>query len=113
LSGCVLDGNGKDGVCIDGTPGPYTVRGCRISNNGRHGYWHWRMKESDATPREIALDSNDIYGNGGDGIRFDRDVVDACLTGDRIRRNGGRAIVFGAPMPGLWREANREEWTAG
>lgn len=36
----------------------------------------------------------------------------ACLSGNRIRRNGGAAIALGAPMPGLWREGNREEWSA-
>jgi hypothetical protein len=111
LSGCVLDANGKDGACFDGTPGPYTLRGNRMSNNSRHGYWHWRMKEREDTPREIALDGNDIYGNGGEGVRFDREVIDACLTGNRIRRNGGRAIVLAESMPGLWREGNRENWS--
>lgn len=113
MYGCVIDANGKDGACLDGTPGPYTIRGNRISNNSRHGYWHWRMKEREATPREIVLDGNDIFGNGGDGIRFDREVMDACLAGNRIRRNGGKAVSAAAPMPGLWREANRESWTPG
>jgi hypothetical protein len=111
LSGCVLDANGKDGLSIDGTPGPYTVRGNRISNNGRHGYRQWQMKEKEDPTREIALDGNDIFGNGGDGVRFDREVLDACLTGNRIRRNGGEAIALRVPMPGLWREGNRENWT--
>lgn len=111
LSGCVLDANGKDGACFDGTPGPYTLRGNRISNNARHGYWHWHMKDNEETPREIVLDGNDVYGNGGDGIRFDREVIDACLVGNRIRRNGGETVALGAAMPGLWREANREAWT--
>jgi hypothetical protein len=111
LSGCVLDGNGKDGVCLDGTPGPYTVRGNRISNNAGHGYRHWQMEEKKEQPREIALDGNDIFGNGGDGVRFEREVVDACLTGNRIRRNRGQAIALGGSMPGLWREGNRENWT--
>ena len=112
LSGCILDANGKDGVCIDGTPGPYTVRGCRISNNQRHGYWHWRMKEKEDAPREITLQDNDIFGNAGDGIRFDREVVDVCISGNRVRRNGGGAIVLEASMPGLWREGNREAWSS-
>jgi hypothetical protein len=111
LSGCVLDANGKDGLSIDGTPGPYTVRGNRISNNGRHGYRQWQMKEKEDPTREIALDGNDIFGNGGDGVRFDREVLDACLTGNRIRRNGGEAIALRVAMPGLWREGNRENWT--
>jgi len=112
LTGCVIDGNGQDGVCLDGTPGPYTIRGCRISNSRRHGYWHWQMKGGEEVPREIAIDGNDIYGNGGDGIRFDRAVVDACLTGNRIRRNGAAPIALGGPMPGLSREGNREAWSS-
>jgi hypothetical protein len=96
---------------LDGTPGPYTLRGNRMSNNARHGYWHWRMKDDEPTPREIVLDGNDLFGNRGDGIRFDREVIDACLTGNRIRRNGGAPVALGAAMPGLWREANRESWT--
>jgi hypothetical protein len=111
LSGCVIDDN-ADGVSLDGTPGPYTLRGNRISNNRRHGYRHWSMKEGDALPREIALDGNDIYGNGGDGIRFEREAIDACITSNRLRRNGGAAVALAAPMRGLWREGNREEWTA-
>lgn len=113
LSACVLDANGQDGVSFDGTPGPYTLRGNRISNNRRHGYWHWRAKDKEDTPREIALDGNDIYGNAADGIRFEREAVDVCLTGNRIRRNGGAALALGAPLPGLWRQGNREEWTPG
>lgn len=111
LSGCVLDGN-SDGACCDGTPGPYTLRGNRISGNRRRGYWHWQMKEKEDVPREIVLDGNDIFGNGGDGIRFDREVIDACLTGNRIRRNGAKALAVAAAMPGLWQAANRETWSA-
>ena len=111
LSGCVLDANGKDGVCFDGTPGPYTLRGNRMSNNAGSGYRHWQMKDKEDQPREIALDGNDIFGNGGDGVRFEREVIDACLSGNRIRRNGGKAVALNASMPGLWREGNREEWS--
>jgi hypothetical protein len=111
VSSCVIDDNGQDGISLDGTPGPYTVRGNRISNNRRHGYWHWPLKDKEDLPREIALDGNDIFGNAGDGIRFDREALDVCLSGNRIRRNGGAPIAFGAPMPGLWREGNREEWS--
>ena len=38
LTDCVIDGNVGDGVSIGNTPGPYTVRGNRISGNGRYGY---------------------------------------------------------------------------
>ena len=70
------------------------------------------MKDKEDIPREIALDGNDIFGNAGDGIRFDREALDACLSANRIRRNGGVPIALAAPMPGLWRERNREEWSA-
>lgn len=63
---CARDGRR---ACFDGSPGPYTIRGNRLSNNSRHGYWHWRMKDGEDTQREIALDANDVFGNGGDGIR--------------------------------------------
>ena len=47
------------------------------------------MKPDEETPREITLEGNDIYGNGGDGIRFEREVLDRWLSGNRVRRNGG------------------------
>jgi hypothetical protein len=113
VSGCVIDGNQGEGVSIDGTPGPYTLRGNRISNNRGHGYRHWRLKPDEKeVPREIALDGNDIHGNGGDGIRFEREAIDACLTSNRIRRNRGKAIALAVEMPGLWREGNREQWSS-
>jgi hypothetical protein len=111
ITGCMLDGNKQDGVSLDGTPGPYTVRGNRIRNNGRHGYRQWRMKPDEDQAREIVLEANDIHDNGGDGIRFEREALDACLIFNRIRRNRGGAIKLDAPMPGLWREGNRESWS--
>jgi len=112
LTGCVLDGSNQDGVSLDGTPGPYTLRGNRISNNRRHGYRHFQLKPDEKDlPREIVLEGNDIYGNGGDGIRFEREARDACLDRNRVRRNGGKAISLEAAMPGLWKEGNRESWT--
>jgi hypothetical protein len=111
LTECVLDGNRQTGISLDGTPGPYTMRGNRLSNNGGHGFRHWQMKADEDKPREIVLEGNDIHSNGGDGIRFEREVIDACLTGNRIRRNGGRTIGLGASMPGLHREGNRETWS--
>jgi parallel beta-helix repeat protein len=111
LTGCVLDGNKQEGISLDGTPGPYTLRGNRISNNARHGYRHWQMKPDEPVTREIVLEQNDIHDNGGDGIRFERETLDTCLAGNRIRRNGGAAIALEAPTPGLWREGNRERWS--
>lgn len=112
LTGCVLDGNQSEGVSLDGTPGPYTLRGNRISNNGRHGIRHWQMKPGEESTREVVLESNDIYGNGADGIRIEREVLDACLSGNRIRRNRGAQVTLAANMPGLWREGNREAWSS-
>ena len=38
VTDCVIDGNVRDGISIGNTPGPYTIRGNRISGNGRYGY---------------------------------------------------------------------------
>jgi len=112
VSGCVMDGNLEDGVRIDGTLGPYTIRGSRISNNGGCGYRHFVLKAEKDVPREIVLDGNDIFLNGADGVRFEREVIDACLSANRIRNNGRRSgaaagIAFCAPMRGLWLHGNR------
>ncbi|TWJ21717.1 parallel beta helix pectate lyase-like protein [Micromonospora endolithica] len=89
VSDCVIDGNVRDGISIGNTPGPYTVRGNRISGNGRHGY-HQSVLGGTENPvaEEIVVESNDIYGNSGDGIRIDRPVRDLFLVGNRIRNNG-------------------------
>ncbi|WP_409473720.1 right-handed parallel beta-helix repeat-containing protein [Streptomyces sp. HC307] len=52
VTGCVIDGNVRDGLGIGSTPGPYAFRGNRISNNGRR-----------AAP---------AASGGGDGVRFSR-----------------------------------------
>ncbi|WP_240926111.1 right-handed parallel beta-helix repeat-containing protein [Streptomyces sp. JB150] len=39
VTGCVIDGNLRDGVGFGNSPGPYAFRGNRISSNGRYGFW--------------------------------------------------------------------------
>ncbi|MBY8874295.1 right-handed parallel beta-helix repeat-containing protein [Micromonospora sp. PLK6-60] len=89
LSDCVIDGNLRDGISIGNTPGPYTIRGNRISGNGRYGY-HQRSLggEQQECAREIVIDGNDFYGNSLDAIRLDRPIRDALITNNRIRANG-------------------------
>jgi hypothetical protein len=90
--GCVLDGNIRDGLGIGNTPGPYTFRGNRISRNGRYGYWgHNLAGGHQAAGNDIALDGNEIWNNALDGVRFDADLTDVALVGNRIRNNGQRA----------------------
>ncbi len=89
VSDCVIDGNVRDGISIGNTPGPYTIRGNRISGNGRYGY-HQRTLggEQQEHAREIVLESNDFYGNSLDAIRIDRPITDAIIVNNRIRGNG-------------------------
>lgn len=89
LTDCVIDGNLRDGVSIGNTPGPYTIRGNRISGNGRYGY-HQRDLGGceEAVAEEIVIESNDFYGNSADAIRIDRPIRDAIVVGNRIRNNG-------------------------
>ncbi|OKI81567.1 right-handed parallel beta-helix repeat-containing protein [Micromonospora sp. CB01531] len=89
LSDCVIDGNVRDGVSIGNTPGPYTIRGNRITGNGRYGY-HQRSLggEEQECAREVVIEANDFYGNSLDAIRIDRPIIDAIITGNRIRSNG-------------------------
>ncbi|MET7966378.1 right-handed parallel beta-helix repeat-containing protein [Micromonospora sp. NPDC005305] len=89
LTDCLIDGNLRDGVSIGNTAGPYTVRGNRISGNGRYGYHHQDLGDSDQpAAEEIVIESNDIWGNSLDGIRFDRPLRDAVIINNRIRNNG-------------------------
>ncbi|MFF5219012.1 right-handed parallel beta-helix repeat-containing protein [Micromonospora sp. NPDC000442] len=91
LTNCVIDGNLRDGVNIGNTVGPYTVRGNRITGNGRHGYHHQDLGDGDrAAAEEIVIESNDIWGNSRDGIRFDRPLRDAVIINNRIRNNGSQ-----------------------
>ena len=89
LSDCVIDGNIRDGVSIGNTPGPYTVRGNRISGNGRYGYHQRDLGGVEQFVTEnIVLESNDFFGNAADAIRFDRPMRDAIVLNNRIRSNG-------------------------
>jgi hypothetical protein len=92
LTGCLIDGNVRDGVVIGNTPGPYTITGNRISSNGRHGYREHNLAGGDQEPaRDIVLDGNEIFDNALDGIHVDGALTDATLLGNRVRRNGRRA----------------------
>ncbi|WP_091107245.1 right-handed parallel beta-helix repeat-containing protein [Micromonospora citrea] len=89
LTDCVIDGNLGDGVSIGNTPGPYTIRGNRISGNGRHGYHQRNLGGAEeCVAEEIVIESNDFYGNSADAIRIDRPLRDAIIVGNRIRNNG-------------------------
>ncbi|MEU6075074.1 right-handed parallel beta-helix repeat-containing protein [Micromonospora sp. NPDC047074] len=89
LTDCVIDGNLGDGISIGNTPGPYTIRGNRISGNGRYGYHQRNLGGSEEqVAEEIVIESNDFYGNSADAIRIDRPLRDAILVGNRIRNNG-------------------------
>src|SRR5205823_6964455 len=90
VTDCVMDGNGRDGVSIGNTNGPYTVRGNRISNNGRYGYYQHNIKGDDKAAHEIVVEANEIWQNGLDGVRVDAPMIDASIVRNRIRNNGRR-----------------------
>ncbi|NGO09862.1 right-handed parallel beta-helix repeat-containing protein [Streptomyces sp. HC44] len=92
VTGCVIDGNVRDGLGIGNTPGPYAFRGNRISNNGRYGYWEHNLTGGDQEPAtDIVLESNDIRDNALDGVRIDAALRETAIAGNRIRNNGRRA----------------------
>ena len=108
LSGCIIDANQRDGVSIGNTPGPYTVRGNRISNNGQYGYREHDIAGGDREPAgTIVIQDNDVWGNGCDGIRLEAAMTDAFLLGNRVRSNGMCAgahpamIAFTATLRGV------------
>jgi hypothetical protein len=89
---CVIDGNVRDGVGIGNTPGPYTISGSRISENGRYGYWQHGLGDGYNGPAvDLVLDGNSIRDNGLDGIRVDAGLDHSAFTRNRIRNNGRRA----------------------
>ncbi|MFE9172256.1 right-handed parallel beta-helix repeat-containing protein [Streptomyces kebangsaanensis] len=92
VTGCVIDGNVRDGIGVGNTPGPYAFRGNRVSNNGRYGYWEHNLAGGDEEPAgEVVLEANDIRDNALDGIRVDAPMRDAAVLDNRILGNGRRA----------------------
>ncbi|MFB7600847.1 right-handed parallel beta-helix repeat-containing protein [Streptomyces sp. NPDC056160] len=92
VTGCVIDGNIRDGVGLGNTPGPYALRGNRISNNGRYGYWEHNLAGGDEeASADIVLEANDIRDNALDGVRIDAVMRDLAVVDNRIRNNGRRA----------------------
>ncbi|MFJ2032212.1 right-handed parallel beta-helix repeat-containing protein [Streptosporangium sp. NPDC087985] len=92
VTGCLIDGNVRDGISIGNTPGRYTIQGNRVSRNGRYGYRQHNLPGGPAHASvEMVLDGNDIWGNALDGIRVDGALIDAVLLDNRVRNNGVRA----------------------
>jgi pectate lyase-like protein len=90
LADCMIDGNGRDGVSLGNTAGPYTVRGNRISQNGRYGYYQHNIKNDPISGREMAIEANDIWMNALDGVHLGAPTSDASVVRNRIRNNGRR-----------------------
>ncbi|MGN9778112.1 right-handed parallel beta-helix repeat-containing protein [Micromonospora sp. H33] len=91
LTDCVIDRNIGDGISMGNTPGPYTIRGNRITANGGYGYHEYDLGNGyRGAAAHVVLDGNDLSDNGLDAIRIDRPMVDAFLVGNRIRDNGRR-----------------------
>ncbi|GGQ61966.1 right-handed parallel beta-helix repeat-containing protein [Streptomyces flaveolus] len=92
VTGCVIDGNLRDGIALGNTPGPYAFRGNRVSDNGRYGYWQHNLAGGDQeATTDIVLESDDIRGNALDGIRVDAPLHEPAIFGNRIHDNGRRA----------------------
>lgn len=91
LADCVLDYNVGDGISMGNSPGPYTIRGNRISRNGGYGYHEHDLGHGfTGAAADVVLDGNEIWENGLDGIRIDRPMTDATVVNNRIRNNGSR-----------------------
>ncbi|MBQ1088946.1 right-handed parallel beta-helix repeat-containing protein [Streptomyces sp. B93] len=91
VTGCVIDGNVRDGVGLGNTPGPYALRGNRISDNGRYGYWQHNLEGGDQEPAtDIVLESNEFRDNALDGIRVDAGMRNPSILHNRFRNNGRR-----------------------
>ncbi|MEV0807712.1 right-handed parallel beta-helix repeat-containing protein [Micromonospora sp. NPDC050200] len=89
LTDCVIDGNVLDGISMGNTPGPYTVRGNRISGNGAYGYHEHNLGRGYQDPAmDVVIESNEFWGNGLDAIRVDRPMTDAMVLNNRVRNNG-------------------------
>ncbi|SDJ08199.1 hypothetical protein SAMN05444157_1640 [Frankineae bacterium MT45] len=88
VSGCVIDGNALDGVCIGDTPGGFTVTGNRISNNGRDGYHILNVVNASTVGLAAMVESNnDIYSNGRCAVRVDAVLNNPFILNTRGRNN--------------------------
>ncbi|MFF9112650.1 right-handed parallel beta-helix repeat-containing protein [Streptomyces sp. NPDC014776] len=97
VTGCVVDGNVRDGIGFGNSPGPYAFRGNRISDNGRYGYWEHNLAGGEQEPAvDVVLESNDIRGNALDGVRVDAGLREPAFLGNRFRGNGRRAAPAAA-----------------
>ncbi|AHH99216.1 right-handed parallel beta-helix repeat-containing protein [Kutzneria albida] len=90
VTGCVLDNNVLDGILIgDNATGRYSIRGNRISNNGRHGVHLVNLAQAGTLAAlEHAISENDIWLNALDGVRIDAPLTDGHVFQNRIRSNG-------------------------
>ncbi len=112
VTGCVIDRNAGDGLSVGDTPGPYAFRGNRISLNGGHGYREHNLSGGRGPAREIVVESNEIWGNGGDGVHIGAALTDPALVANRIRGNGRAGIALAAPCRGATIRGNRA-WGSG
>lgn len=88
VTGCVIDGNATDGVLIGDGANGYMVANSRISNNTVHGIHYGNTTIGAATSKEMSANNNDIFLNGGCGIRVDAVQTDGTINLNRIRNNG-------------------------
>lgn len=94
VTDCVIDGNMRDGISVGNTPGPYTIRGNRITGNGAHGFHEHNVDDGYAgVTLDVVLESNEFWGNGLDGVRIDRVMGDLVILNNRIRNNGRQCNV--------------------
>lgn len=90
VTGCVVDGNVRDGMSIGDTSGPYHVRGNRISGNGGYGFRAQNLGGGETTMYGMVLADNDIWGNGLDGVHLDTPLRHSTVVDNRIWDNGRR-----------------------
>jgi hypothetical protein len=80
----VLESNGGDGVFGgDGASG-WVIRDCRIARNGGDG-----VRLNTGTPRGSFVTQNDIWANGGHGVRANGTLV----LGNAIHQNDGNGVL--------------------
>jgi hypothetical protein len=107
IDGCVIDGNGLDGICL-GDTNLYKVGGLnRISNNGRHGVHYLNVANSASTAMNaMSLSDGEIWGQGRSGVYVDATLGNLHWLSNRVRNNGiaagaaasnsGSTVTYGA-----------------